>query len=67
MTETDMVVSCPKCGSENTVAMELREELPGVTSLLATLTPVLDRYSFDGYVKCVCGKRVVVTLTVIAG
>jgi hypothetical protein len=62
---TELVVSCPSCGEENTVAMEIENGLSReMENLYSFISPDLKRYSFNGSTKCPCGKLVIATLTV---
>jgi len=61
--KTDMVVSCPKCGAENTVTMESREN-SGLNDIISMIMPDIKQYSFTGETVCVCGENVNAVLTV---
>ena len=63
--KTELAVSCPECGKETVVTMEMRDGLlPGFENILSF---IVKRYTFDGSTQCACGKLVIVTLTVTGG
>jgi predicted nucleic-acid-binding Zn-ribbon protein len=61
--KTDMVVSCPKCGAENTLTMEYRGA-GGIDGFLKMIMPDIKQYSFTGETRCVCGEIVNAVLSV---
>ena len=66
--KTVLSVSCPYCGKETGIAMELQHDtLPELDNLLSCIAPHTKRYSFDGKAQCACGKLVIATLTVTGG
>jgi len=65
--KTEMVVSCPNCGAENTVSMEVMEMGNSISDILSMMIPGIKQYSFHGDKDCACGESINVVLTVGTG
>jgi len=67
--KTDMVLSCPKCGAENTVSMKIMESANRIGDIISMMIPgaQFKQYSFYGETKCVCGETINALLTVGTG
>jgi primosomal protein N' len=63
--KTEMVLSCPNCGAENTVSMEL--ESGRLNEFVSMMIPGIKQYSFHGKTKCACGETINAVLTVGTG
>jgi hypothetical protein len=64
----ELAVSCPHCMAENKVEMKLvgAEINKKVTHLTALLGIKSEDYRIKGEADCVCGKHIVIALTVSA-
>jgi len=61
---TNMAVSCPVCGVENTVSMEVMEAANNISDMISMIIPGIKQYTFHGETKCICGEIIHALLTV---
>jgi hypothetical protein len=66
--KTGLIVSCPHCGNETTVSMQMwHDEFQEIENILTCIAPNIKKYSFHGEAKCDCREMILATLTVTGG